>query len=71
MNEMQSGIELGKKQLKAVMNTINSNIEMGAVINAGPFLWLNLKAMVLPKLFQQTFSKNSISRHIFANSLTE
>jgi len=43
MNEMQSGIELGKKQLKAVMNTINSNIEMGNVISAGPFLYMVLK----------------------------
>ena len=47
MNEMQSGIELGKKQLKAVMNTINSNIEMGNVISAGPFLYMVLKEIVL------------------------
>ena len=43
MCEMQSGIELGKKQLRAVLNTINSNIEMGTVINAGPFLYMLLK----------------------------
>jgi len=43
MSEMQSGIELGKKQLRAVLNTINSNIEMGTVINAGPFLYMLLK----------------------------
>lgn len=43
MSSMQSGIELGKKQLRAVLNTINSNIEMGSVINAGPFLYMLLK----------------------------
>jgi cell division control protein 45 len=43
MKEVLSGIELGKKQLRAVMNTINSNIEMGTVINAGPFLYMLLK----------------------------
>lgn len=43
MNEVLGGIELGKKQLRAVMNTINSNIEMGTVINAGPFLYMLLK----------------------------
>ena len=41
--EVQKGVELGKKQLRAVMNTINSNIEMGTVINAGPFLYMLLK----------------------------
>jgi len=40
---VQTGISLGKQQLKAVMNTINSNIEMGTVINAGPFLYMLLK----------------------------
>ena len=40
---VQAGIEMGKRQLKAVMNTINSNIEMGTVINAGPFLYMLLK----------------------------
>ena len=44
-NDVLFGIELGKKQLKAVMNTINSNIEMGTVINAGPFLYMLLKGI--------------------------
>ena len=55
MNEMQSGIELGKKQLKAVMNTINSNIEMGNVISAGPFLYMVLKEIVLNIIMLQYF----------------
>ena len=42
-NDLLDGIALGKKQLRAVMNTINSNIEMGTVINAGPFLYMLLK----------------------------
>ena len=46
MNEVLAGIELGKKQLRAVMNTINSNIEMGTVINAGPFLYMLLKGKI-------------------------
>ena len=46
MKEVLAGIELGKKQLRAVMNTINSNIEMGTVINAGPFLYMLLKGKI-------------------------
>ena len=43
MCRMQDGIELAKGQLRAILNTINSQIETNNIINAGPFLYMNMK----------------------------
>jgi hypothetical protein len=66
MCRMQDGIELAKGQLRAILNTINSQIETNNIINAGPFLYMNMKESPDNHMFAHPVSIRLLCKFLFA-----
>jgi len=64
MCRMQDGIELAKGQLRAILNTINSQIETNNIINAGPFLYMNMKESPDNHMFAHPVSIRLLSAYL-------
>lgn len=61
---MQDGIELAKGQLRAILNTLNSQIETNNIINAGPFLYMNMKESPDNHMFAHPVSIRLLSAYL-------